>query len=95
MNDFQRHTDAMFELVKEYATRNGLLKELSCLLIIREVQDPAEAAAPPNASGESNLRMAIQGETADVAIQTIHYAAQILTAEIRSISQSALGQPQA
>jgi hypothetical protein len=95
MNDFQRHTDAMFELVKDYATKNGLLKELSCLMIIREVQDPAQAAPAPNASGESNLRMAIQGETPDIAIQTIHYAAQILTAELRAVSQSALGQPQA
>jgi hypothetical protein len=95
MIDFQHHTDAMFELIKEYATKHGLLNELSCLMIIREVQDPAQAVPTATPSGQSNLRMAIQGETPDVAIQTIHYAAQILTAELRAISQSALGQPQA
>lgn len=95
MKDFERHTDAMFQLVKDYATQNGLLNELSALVIIREVQDPAQAAPEPKAPGESTLRMAIQGETPDVAIQTIHYAAQILTAELRAVSQNALGQAQA
>lgn len=90
MQDFQRHTDAMFQLVKDYATNHGLLSELSCLVIIREVQNPDAANA-----ADAGLRMAIQGESPDVAIQTIHYAAQILTEELRSV-QNVLGQsPQA
>lgn len=93
MEKFEQHTNAMFQLVKEYATKHGLLQELSCLVIIREVQDPVQAGPEPKS--ESSLRMAIQGETPDVAIQTIHYAAQILTAELRAVSQSALEQPQA
>lgn len=93
MENFDHHTNAMFQLVKEYATKNGLLQDLSCLVIIREVQNPAQVGTEPK--GSSALRMAIQGETPDVAIQTIHYAAQILTAELRVVSQSALEQPQA
>jgi len=93
MEDFERHTNAMFQLVKEYASNNGLLQDLSCLVIIREVQNSTQAMPEPK-SGESSLRMAIQGETTDVAIQTIHYAAQILTAELRAITQAAF-EPQA
>lgn len=88
MKDFEVHTTAMFQLIRKYAEQHQLVDQLSGLLIIREVGDPAEQSSesPPK------CRMAIQGEDPSVAIQTLHYAAQILTAELRSVAQKTLGQ---
>jgi hypothetical protein len=85
MKDFEIHTNAMFQLVKNYAQSHNLCNDLSVLLLIREIQDPEHLEMSP-------LRMAIQGENSALAIKTVHYAAQILTAELREITQKALGQ---
>jgi hypothetical protein len=85
MKDFEIHTNAMFQLVKDYAQNHDLCNDLSVLLLIREIQDPEHLEMSP-------LRMAIQGENSPMAIKTIHYAAQILTTELRDIAQQTLGQ---
>lgn len=91
MKDFEVHTTAMFKLVREYAEHHKLMDQLSGLLIIREVGAGSDQDAEANTAAKPVCRMAIQGEDASVAIQTIHYAAQILTQELRSVAQQTLG----
>lgn len=87
MRDFEVHTQTMFKLIKDYAESQGLLLQLSALLLVREVSIEVETEA---ASGKP-LRMAILGEDASMAIQTIQYAIQILTVELHTVAQQTLG----
>lgn len=91
MKDFEVHTTAMFKLIKDYAERNQLMDQLSGLLIIREVGIGADRNSQAETTTKPACRMAIQGEDSSVAIQTIHYAAQVLTNELRSVAQQTLG----
>lgn len=75
MKDFEVHTAAMLELLKGYAQGHCIMSEMSALLIVREVSKEKLPAG-------TALRMAIQGEDAPTAIQTIHHAAQILAQEV-------------
>jgi hypothetical protein len=84
MTQLSQHTDAMLGMLKDYATRHGLLESHSCLLIVREVQDP-KVEAP------QQLNMAIVGEDVATAVQTLHYAGKILTAELRAVTAATVG----
>jgi formate dehydrogenase assembly factor FdhD len=75
MKDFDRHSKAMLTLLEGYATREGIINDMSGLLIIREV------STDPSVKAET-LQMSIQGEDPPVAIQTIHTAAKILANEL-------------
>lgn len=84
MRNFDEHSAAMFKLLKDYAEEHHIAAEMSALLLVREV----------TAEDAGQCRMALQGEDPTVAIQTIHYAAQILMAELQQV-QSALQTPEA
>jgi hypothetical protein len=90
MKDFEIHVSAMFELVKNYAIERQLVEEMSALLIVREVSKPQQPGAAAPATPQP-MQMAIHGETPDVALGTIHYAAQILTNEIRDTTKKRIG----
>lgn len=75
MKDISPHVPQMLELLKDYATREGLLDDISCLLIVRQVQSKDEPDQP--------LKMAVVGEDCGTAIQTLHYAAKVVTDALR------------
>jgi hypothetical protein len=82
MTDLKKHGDAMLQLIRDYAERQGFLEEMSGLLIIREALKPDEPERP--------LNMVITGEEPSLAIQTLHYAGVILTAELRELTKQAI-----
>jgi len=69
MQEFERHVDMMFHLVHDYCEREGLLHEISGLLIIRQVEPDT---GRPTA-------MAIVGEPTPVALMTCHAAIDLLS----------------
>lgn len=88
MKDITPHVPQMLELLKDYATREGLLDDISCLLIVREVQREDEPEHP--------LKMAVVGEDCAAAIQTLHYAAKVVTDTLRETAAKVVaGGPEA
>jgi hypothetical protein len=71
MQDFERHIDLMFHLVREYCEREGILHEISGLLIFRLIE--------PDTSRP--LAMAVIGEPAPIALMTCHAAIDLLTSD--------------
>lgn len=69
MQDFSNHVDVMFNLVREYCAREGILHEISGLLIFRLVE--------PDTSRP--LAMAVVGEPAPIALMTCHAAIDLLS----------------
>jgi len=69
MQEFERHVDVMFHLVHEYCEREGILHEMSGLLIFRHVE--ADTGRP--------IGIAIVGEPAPVALMTCHAAIDLLS----------------
>lgn len=80
MKDFERHSSAMLKRLADYAAEHHIAEEMSALLLVREVGNGESVGA--------TCRMAIEGEDPIVAIQTIHYAAKILTEELRKVAQT-------
>ena len=77
MQNFEEHCQTMLTIVKRYATEQGIIDQMSGLLIFREVGQPEQLP-------DGKPRMVLLGEDAPIALVTVHQAAKVLTDKLQA-----------
>lgn len=79
MKNFDDHCTKMLEILKGYATEQGIAGQMSGLLIVQEV-GPAEP-------DQGKLRMTLMGESPEQALLTVTQAAAVVTQQLQGTTE--------